>query len=88
MFPSIRESKYFTPAGFESGDFVVAANLSGAPQQFHRRLQSGVRTSNLTTDMSQELVFKTPTAEVLRADSFVVSDLTITYAKGQMAVSY
>ena len=86
LFPEVDESKHFDPEQFYGGQFMLASNLSGAPSQFHKRLLSGVRTSLLTTDLSQEIEFSAPTTTALRVDTYVVSDVIYSYSKGRMQV--
>lgn len=87
LSPELQGSKYFTSSGWEGSDFVVCANLSGAPSSFHKRFLSGVRTSNLTTDPSQEIKFAAPTTALIQVDSYVISNVVCTYSKVQMNVT-
>ena len=87
LYPSISSSRYFTPAGFVGDQFIHAVNLSGAPAQFggaSGSLISGVQSSTLNTDMAITYTFAAPTASVLQADHFVMSDVVYTFRNGQI----
>ena len=84
VFPNIKASAHFSAAGFITGQFVLAQNLSGAPKQFHSMLLSGIRTSQLQTDMALELKFKQAIPYTYIVDTFVLSQVTYTIRNGEI----
>ena len=90
LYPQISKSRYFTPTGIESSQFVQAVNLSGAPGQFGGvggSLVSGVQSSTLNTDMSMKLTFNAPTTSVIECSHYVLSDVVYTFMNGMINVT-
>jgi hypothetical protein len=56
--------------------FVICDNLAAAPKEFHEKVQSGISTGKMNTDVVIKL-FLTTLVGNLRADTFLESDVQI-----------
>lgn len=74
VWPDAEYSPYLN--AFETSR-ILGTNLGGHPLQFKGEISSGVRTSALSNDLIQRIKFTTQPTAPLRADTFLLSDATI-----------
>jgi hypothetical protein len=87
-FPSAKNSQYFDSA-FNSTKNVFALNVQAAPH-FHEHITSGVKTSNLNSDVVMRINFTDTPDAPLRSDSYLYSDALIYLdgARGDLKVKF
>lgn len=75
-FPDISRSEFFTTL-YATTRNVIALNLRSSPPDFHHRVSSGVKTSNLNSDVVVRLTYTGTPGSALQADSFLSSDARV-----------
>ena len=55
----------------------MATTLAAAPSEFARRISSGVKSSELNSDLTYRVELTGTPASALRVDSFLISDAVI-----------
>jgi len=86
-FPEVKHSEFFD-SDFNTTKNVFALNIQEAPF-FHEYITSGVKTSNLNSDIVLRVNFNGTPSTPLQADSFLISDALIYLdTRGDLKVKY
>lgn len=75
-WPSVKRAEYFNEL-FNTTRNVIAVNIQAAPPAFHKQITSGVKTSDLNSDIVLRVNFSGPPGSPLRSDSYLCSDALI-----------
>lgn len=87
--PAVERSDWFDTL-YATTRNVIAVNLQAAPIEFTKQLSSGIKTSDLNSDVVIRLGFTGVPAAALRADSYLISDalLYLEGPRGELKVKY
>ena len=74
MYPQVLESPYFTEL-YETTRFIIGHRFASAPDMYASSITSGIRTSQLNSNIILMLNFAAAIGTQQRIDSFLQSDV-------------
>jgi hypothetical protein len=88
-FPELKHSEWFD-TGYNTTKHLFCVDVTAAPASFQKEISSGLRSSNMNSDVVMKIDFTGLPSESIRADSYLFSDALIYLdgSKGDLKIKY